>query len=504
MNRLTALLFALVFVLAVAPGAHLEELNYMSIFDSNFDGWYPRSTGGAELAIVEGSILITGRTQDWNSPGRDFALAPGQAYEVAVQVYQDEVDSASFLISAAHKKDGRETYSNIVREDAKKGVWTTLSGQFTAGDYDSFVLYVETLGAPTLCFRMRNFSALSKKTAVDIALPRLKDLYADHFDFGNAVMQVEAINTKLMDFYASQFNIMTHGNELKPDNVLDLAASARLAREDQTAVAVRLDAARPLLAYAKQHGIKIHGHVLVWHNQTPDAFFRENYSKTGPYVSRDVMLARLDNYIREVFSALETEFPGLVVSFDVVNEAIDDNTGKLRQSTWTRIVGEDFVNQAFASARKHAPAGMALYYNDYSTPYQPKLKGILDLLRSLIADGSIDGHGFQCHYHLHTPTMEQLKTAMDQVIALGLRLRMSEMDILVDAASDENFERQARRYGEILALFRDYAQHIDAVHTWGVTDNYSWKASQFPLLFDGKGQPKPAFYAVADPVMEEP
>mgnify|MGYP001147188087 FL=1 len=160
MNRLTALLFALVFVLAVAPGAHLEELNYMSIFDSNFDGWYPRSTGGAELAIVEGSILITGRTQDWNSPGRDFVLAPGQAYEVAVQVYQDEVDSASFLISAAHKKDGRETYSNIVREDAKKGVWTTLSGQFTAGDYDSFVLYVETLGAPTLSFRMRNFSAL--------------------------------------------------------------------------------------------------------------------------------------------------------------------------------------------------------------------------------------------------------------------------------------------------------------------------------------------------------
>ena len=141
---------------------------------------------------------------------------------------------------------------------------------------------------------------------------------------------------------------------------------------------------------------------------------------------------------------------------------------------------------------------MQLYYNDYSTPYQPKLDGILKLLEELKADGTIDGHGFQCHYHLHTPTMAQLQTAIDKVIALGLRLRMSELDILVDAATDENYERQARRYGEILTLFRDYAEHIDAVHTWGVSDNLSWKASQFPLLFDGNRQPKPAFFAIID------
>lgn len=499
MKKWIAAALALCLILTVGS-AFMEELKYMSIFDSNFDGWYPRSTGGAELNIVEGSIQITGRSQDWNSPGREFALVPGQAYELEVLVYQEEMDVANFLISAAHRKGDRETYTNIVKQEVKKGEWTLLSGTYTAGEFDSFVLYVETLGAPSLSFRIRNFSALSRKTAVDAALPRLKDLYAPYFDFGNAVMRIEAINTQLMDFYATQFGIMTHGNELKPDSVLDVQASARLAREDQTAVAVRLDAARPLLAYAQKHGIKIHGHVLVWHNQTPEAFFRENYSRTGPYVSRDVMLARLDNYIRLVFEALEAEFPGLVVSFDVVNEAIDDNTGKLRQSNWTRIVGDDFINQAFAMARKHAPEHMALYYNDYSTPYQPKLEGILRLLESLKEDGTIDGHGFQCHYHLHTPTLAQLQSAMDQVIALGLRLRMSEMDILVDAASDENFERQAQRYGQMLALFRDYASHIDAVHTWGVTDNYSWKASQFPLLFDGKGQPKPAFYAVVEAV----
>lgn len=500
MKKLIAPLLVLCLALSFAS-ASMEEMSYMSIFDSSFDGWYPRSNGGAALSIVQGSIRITGRSQDWHSPGRDFDLVPGKAYELQVLVYQDEADSASFILSAAHKKGGRETYTNIVRQEVPRAVWTALSGDFIAGEYDSFVLYVETLGSPGLSFQMKSFSALSKKTVLDAELPSLKALYAPYFDFGNAVMRVEAINSQLMDFYASQFSIMTHGNELKPENVLDIPASARLAREDQSAVAVKLDAARPLLVYAREHGIKIHGHVLVWHNQTPDAFFRENYSRTGPYLSREVLLARLDNYIRQVFEALEAEFPGLVVSFDVVNEAIDDASGKLRDSNWTRIVGQDFVNQAFALARKHAPEGMALYYNDYSTPYQPKLEGILALLQSLKAEGTIDGHGFQCHYHLHTPSIAQLKTAMDKVIALGLRLRMSEMDILVDAASDDNFARQARRYGEILALFRDYAAHIDAVHTWGVTDNYSWKASQFPLLFDGKGQPKPAFFAVVDPLL---
>ena len=78
---------------------------------------------------------------------------------------------------------------------------------------------------------------------------------------------------------------------------------------------------------------------------------------------------------------------------------------------------------------------------------------------------------------------------------------MSEMDILIDANTPENLARQAQRYGAILALFREYRDHIDAVHTWGVTDNFSWKAGNFPLLFDAKGQPKPASDAITEPVI---
>ena len=498
-KALTLTLLALALCLgAMAAGA--EEV-YMSLFDSGYDGWYARSTGSATLEASSGSLVITGRSQDWHSPGRDFNLAPGQQYELGVQVFQDRQPSATFLISIAHTKNGRETYENLGRGEAKQGEWTGISGSYLAGDYDKSVLYVETLGAPELSFRIKAFSVLAPRMERATGLPALKDLYRDYFDFGCAVTYREAVNTQLMDFYASQFSIMTHGNELKPDSVLDVPASALLSREDPGAVAIRLDAARPLMDYAAKNGIKVHGHVLVWHSQTPDAFFRERYSPTGPYVSREVMLSRLDNYIRLVFERTQAEYPGLIVSWDVVNEAVDDSSGQLRASNWTRVLGEDFVLQAFRLARKYAPEGTQLYYNDYSTPYQPKLNGILKLLGELKEENLVDGHGFQCHYHLHTPGLDQLQSAMDKVLALGLRLRMSEMDILVDSASEENFKRQASRYGDFLALFRQYHGQIDAVHTWGVTDNLSWKAGNFPLLFDGRGLPKPAFFAITDPLL---
>jgi endo-1,4-beta-xylanase len=500
MKRLLGIVLSLMLLGSLDSALALEK-EYMSLFDMGFDGWYARSTGGAQLDLDKGSVHITGRSQDWHSPGRDFLLVSGCSYELSALVYQNEADSATFLISVAHTINGKESYENLARAEVKRGEWTQLSGSYLAGQFDRYVLYVETLGVPSLSFRMKDFSIISNMSAFNKDLPSLKELYRDYFDFGCALTGREAQSKELMDFYASQFIIMTHGNELKPDFVLDVARSAQLSQQDPGAVAIRLDAARPLLNYAQAHHIKVHGHVLVWHSQTPEAFFRENYSRTGPYVSREVMISRMENYIRLVLEQTQCEYPGVIVSWDVVNEAVDDNTGKLRQSNWTRVVGEDFIFQAFRFARKYAPKGMRLYYNDYSTPYQPKLDGILKVLTQLKEEGTIDGHGFQCHYHLNTPSMQQLQSAMDKVIALGLRLRMSELDILVDSASEENFEKQARRYDQILSLFREYAQHIDAVHTWGVSDNLSWKASHFPLLFDGQGQAKPAFYAITDPLL---
>lgn len=507
------LLLAAALALGSCPALGEAGGLYISDFSSDADGWYARSAGGASISILpEGALRITGRDASWNSPGRDFDLIPGGNYALSVEVRQDQADSAGFMISVAHSADGVKSYENLARGTAKRGEWTRLSGSYVAGAYDRFVLYVETVDAPDLDFDIRDFrldapDGLPERKptpepmvieAVD-ALPALREIYAGQFDVGICVPKQLVSHADAMELVKSQFSIVTPENELKPDAVLDIGMSHVLARKDETAVAIHLDAAKPLLDFARDNGIKVHGHVLVWHSQTPDAFFHEGYNTGAPLVSREVMLGRLENYIRLIMEALEKDYPGVVVSWDVVNEAVDDNTGKLRGSPWLTVVGEDYVARAFELARKYAPKGTLLYYNDYNTAYFGKQNGIVHLLESLIPEGNIDGYGFQMHHGLTSPTLRQITDSVERIAALGIRLRVSEMDVTVGGSDESSFTRQAQLYGAILRLVRAHADQFEAVQFWGLSDNLSWRASQYPLLFDGNRNPKPAFWAVADP-----
>ena len=239
--------------------------------------------------------------------------------------------------------------------------------------------------------------------------------------------------------------------------------------------------------------------MLIWHSQTPEAFFHEGYNSKNPLVTREVMIGRMENYIKGVFEYLEENYPGVVVSWDVLNEAIDDGSNWLRNSKWKKIIGEDYPNYAFAFARKYAPEGTKLYYNDYNTAVPGKLRGIVKLLNSLIPDGNIDGYGFQMHHSISFPSIQQIKTAVETVAALGLRLRVSELDVTVSKNSEEAFTKQARYYANVMKILIAHADQFEAVQVWGLTDLMSWRGSQYPLLFDGRGNPKPAFWAVADP-----
>ena len=491
--------------LSLAGNALAEsEIVYKSEFIQWADDWYARSTGGAEIFLTEDqSLLIEGRTADWNSPGRDFDLVTGEEYELSVLVRQNGADSARFMISVAHSAGGVESYENLGAAIAKKGEWTAVTGAYTAGVYERFVLYVETTGAPTLDFEIKDFTVTGKApaaaAAADDPIPSLREIYADKFDFGTAVSYMTAVNKSRMDFCASQFVIFTPENELKPDSVLDVAASRKLAAEDETAVAVHFDAAKPLLDYAKNNSLKVHGHVLVWHSQTPEAFFHESYSTSKPLVTREVMLARMENYIRETMEYMDANYPGVVVSWDVVNEAVDDGAARLRSSKWLTVVGEDYLARAFAYARKYAPEGTLLFYNDYNTALEPKLTGIENLLKDLIAEGNIDGYGFQMHHDVSYPSNQQIENALQRIAALGLKLRVSELDVTIPNGTEASYANQAKKYAAIMKMLDQYAGQMIAVQVWGVSDDLSWRAAKYPLLFDKNLQPKPAFWAVADP-----
>ena len=87
------------------------------------------------------------------------------------------------------------------------------------------------------------------------------------------------------------------------------------------------------------------------------------------------------------------------------------------------ILGDDYVERAFEFARKHAPKGVKLYYNDYNTAYQPKQTGIVNLLKKLQEAGTVDGYGFQMHHDIRQPGYRAIEKAFKRIAALGLRLR---------------------------------------------------------------------------------
>ena len=485
---------------------------YQSDFSADEDGWYGR--GCQSFRTEDNTLKSVGRTAAWNSPGRDFDLIEGGKYQFSVEVKQADVNSAKFMVSIAHTKNGVETYENLARGTGNKGKWVTLKGTYTAGAFEKNVLYVETVNDDSIDFEIRNFKLWApnglpepKPTEPPMVIeeaenvPSLKEIYADKFDFGSAAPGQVFSNPKWMNLIKEQFNILTPENEMKPDSVLDVSASKKLLEEtgDETSVAVHFNAAKALLNFAQKNGIKVHGHVLIWHSQTPEAFFHEGYDTKKPLVTREVMLGRMENYIKGVFEYLDENYPGVVVSWDVLNEAIDDGTNWLRNSNWKKIIGEDYPNRAYEYARKYAPEGTLLYYNDYNTAVTGKLNGIVKLLNSLIAEGNIDGYGFQMHHGIGFPSIQLIKTAVDKIAKLNIRLRVSELDVMVDNNTEASFTKQARYYADVMKIILSHADQFEAVQVWGLCDMMSWRASNYPLLFDGYGNPKPSFWAVADP-----
>ncbi len=129
------------------------ETLYESDFTAGTDGWYGR---GASVLITREGLYMGGRTATWNSPGRPFDLVPGNTYEISVEVKQNGLDSGRFILSVEHAKDGATSYENLGFATVPKGDWTAISATWTAGDFDTCVLYVEGGEADTP-FTIRNF-----------------------------------------------------------------------------------------------------------------------------------------------------------------------------------------------------------------------------------------------------------------------------------------------------------------------------------------------------------
>ena len=164
MKRIVIVLLSLLMLCTVA---HAAELDYQSDFSVSTDGWYGR---GCSIRVTADGLLADFRKSTWNSPGRAFELVPGEQYTISVEVMQKKLDSGRFILSCEHKRGEETSYENIASADVPANEWTTISAVWTAGDYDTYVLYIEG-GEPTTAFYIRNFhiKGAAPKTEEELA-----------------------------------------------------------------------------------------------------------------------------------------------------------------------------------------------------------------------------------------------------------------------------------------------------------------------------------------------
>ncbi len=265
------------------------------------------------------------------------------------------------------------------------------------------------------------------------------------------------------------------------------------------------DEADALVAFAEANRMKMRGHNLCWHRQLPAWFAQQ----ARPGNARRLLTA----HIQQVAG----RYAGRMHSWDVVNEAVQVTDGRadgLRNSPWMKLIGADYIELAFQTARDADPQAL-LTYNEYGiegedVESERKRVALLMLLRRLKARHvPLDALGIQSHITAGQRYGAGLTRLMEEARGLGLQIFLTEMDVN-DREWPANEAIRDAAVAESYASYLDLALRVPAVRavlTWGITDRNTWlngedarqdKLPERCLPFDANDAPVKAFFAMRE------
>ncbi|MDR0321955.1 MAG: endo-1,4-beta-xylanase [Treponema sp.] len=340
-------------------------------------------------------------------------------------------------------------------------------------------------------------------------------LYADYdgtFLIGNIIRSSGSndLGGIRFDILKHHFNSATAENDMKPDYIAPSSKGGAYKWSD----------ADKIVAAANEAGLAMHGHTLIWHDQTP------GWMTSGS--AADIM-NNLKKYVTDVTTHFKDN--NKVISWDVVNEAIDltdnlnaqlegnnwegyDWTKALRDSPWNKA-GTTYIEEAFRAARA-ADSEAKLFYNDFNLNSLKKSRATYLMVKDINTRNPnvggrplIDGIGMQTHHHLNT-NPATVRAAIELFVSLGVEIAVSEMDVVAadgGEISDSRLgrwdeaasQKQAELYAKLFVIFKKYSEHITRVTFWGLDDATSWRSQNHPTLLDRRYGLKPAFFAVQNP-----
>ncbi len=330
---------------------------------------------------------------------------------------------------------------------------------------------------------------------------------------GTCVNSWQLQNSATLKIIKEQYNSVTSENEMKPDALLGYSPSLISVAEakqlgyvipsnykESTVPKLNFGNVDKTLALCAKNGLSYRAHTLVWHSQTPEWFFRTGYSGSGSYVSKEVMNARMEFYIRTVMTHVyDSEYGHIVYSWDVVNEYLHAD----QIPNWIKIYGSintapDYVKLAFEIADDVLKDygirdKVSLIFNDYNTYINThKYVSIMNFINS---DGKVcDGFGMQAHLDTGYPTPTAFKNTVNTFLATGLEVQITELDV-----TTKNSATQGKYYYDLMSYLLEIKKNggnITGLTYWGLGDSNSWRGNQTPLLFSAPGKPKDAYYKV--------
>jgi endo-1,4-beta-xylanase len=283
--------------------------------------------------------------------------------------------------------------------------------------------------------------------------------------FGTA-MTTQDINDSTQDATVRrEFNMITPGNEMKPDATEPNQNQFNFTRGDQ------------IYNWAIARGMRVRGHTLAWHGQQPGWMQR---------LEGSALRSAMINHINGVMA----HYKGKLYAWDVVNEAYaDGNSGARRDSNLQRT-GNDWIEVAFRTARAADPS-VKLCYNDYNTDNwtAPKTQGVYNMVKDFKARGvPIDCVGFQSHFTGGSSLPSNFQTTLSSFAALGVDVQLTEVD--VTNASPTQYAGLTQACMSV--------PRCAGITLWGFRDSNSWRSSEKPLPFDGNNNKKPAYQSILD------
>jgi endo-1,4-beta-xylanase len=249
-----------------------------------------------------------------------------------------------------------------------------------------------------------------------------------------------------------------------------------------------------IASFARSSGMKLRGHTLLWNRpEFMPRWLRDSFGALSAKAG--------ETYLREYIRRVCRHYGDQIYSWDVVNETIDPNTGQVRDTPFTRVLGFDVLRIVYEAAREYAPHAQ-LVYNDYmsweSGPAEVHRAGVLRLLerfrRSKIP---VEALGIQSHLgndgNIHAGQHKEWTAFVDESVGMGYRLLITELDV-----NDKDLPADIKtRDAEVAAVAREYLdlmlsyRQLDQVLCWGMVDSFSWLQHYSPRADKKPQRPNP-------------